>query len=374
MNKIILISIAVLSFTSHSQVDALQSRVEYKQKNFKLADYLTNNPFLQSKVDSIYNLLDDTERVAQLLMPAIGKYGQTEEVIYSLIKSRKIGGVLLLNGTKDQMSSWITTMNSLNKSVKGLPYLYSADAEPTLFNRKITGSTPVKKANEIQSIDEVRTVAKTISEDLNEIGINYNFAPVLDVSSNATVGYRGFGANPANIVPWSNAFIAETQKNGIIATAKHFPGHGLVTGDTHKALQVINGELLEVPNYPKPIEEGVLSVMIGHLAVENNAMYSTDGLPSTLSSKIVQDLLRDSLNFKGLIVTDAMNMGGVAKVPNANALSIAAGCDIVLMPLDAEKAHKEILDLYLKDEAFKRKVELAAKRVIRAKMCLGLIR
>lgn len=374
MNKIAIICFLVLSFNGLSQVDAVQSRAEYKQSKFKLADYLTNNPFLQAKVDSIYNSLDDTGRVAQLLMPAIGKYGQSEETIYSLVQSRKIGGVLLLNGTKDQMTSWVETMNKLNGSVKGLPFLYSADAEPSLVNRKITGSTPVKKASEIESIDEVRSVAKTISEDLNEIGINYNFAPVLDMSSNATVGYRGFGSIPANIVPFSNAFIEESQKMGIIATAKHFPGHGLVTGDTHKSLQVIDGELKEVPNYPETIEQGVLSVMIGHLAVKNNDLYSTEGLPATLSSKIVQDLLRDSLKFKGLIVTDAMNMGGVAKVPNANTLTISAGCDIVLMPLDAEKAHKEILDLYLKDEAFKLKVELAAKRVIRSKICLGLIR
>ena len=374
MNRIILFSLVILSFTAYSQVDELQSRVEYKQKNFKLADYLTNNPFLQAKVDSIYAKMEDSERVAQLLMPAIGKYGQSEEVIYSLVKAKKIGGVLLLNGTKDQMSTWVETMNNLTKTAKGLPFLYSADAEPSLVNRKITGSTPVKKANEITTVDEVVSVAKTISEDLQEIGINYNFAPVLDMSTNATVGYRGFGANPANIIPWSNAFIHETQRNEIIATAKHFPGHGLVSGDTHKSLQMIDGELLEVPNYPSPIAEGVLSVMIGHLAVKNNANYSTDGMPATLSSKIVQDLLRDSLNFTGLIVTDAMNMGGVAKVPNANVLAVEAGCDIVLMPLDAEKAHQEILAHYLKDEAFKKKVELAAKRVIRSKICLGLIR
>jgi len=374
MNRIILFSLVILSFTAYSQVDELQSRVEYKQKNFKLADYLTNNPFLQAKVDSIYAKMEDSERVAQLLMPAIGKYGQSEEVIYSLVKAKKIGGVLLLNGTKDQMSTWVETMNNLTKTAKGLPFLYSADAEPSLVNRKITGSTQVKKANEIATVDEVVSVAKTISDDLKEIGINYNFAPVLDMSTNATVGYRGFGANPANIIPWSNAFIAETQRNGIIATAKHFPGHGLVSGDTHKSLQIIDGELLEVPNYPSPIAEGVLSVMIGHLAVKNNTHYSTDGMPATLSSKIVQDLLRDSLNFKGLIVTDAMNMGGVAKVPNANVLAIEAGCDIVLMPLDAEKAHQEILALYLKDEVFKKKVELAAKRVIRSKICLGLMR
>src|SRR5690606_29247693 len=120
------------------------------------------------------------------------------------------------------------------------------------------------------------------------------FAPVLDMSSNATVGYRGFGSNPENITPWSNAFIATTQSHNIIATAKHFPGHGLVSGDTHKALQMIDGELKEVNYYPPTIEAGVTSIMIGHLAVKNNPQFNTEGMPATTSSKIVTDLLRDS--------------------------------------------------------------------------------
>src|SRR5690606_27894035 len=112
-----------------------------------------------------------------------------------------------------------------------------------LVNRKITGSAPVKKANEIQSVEEIKSVAETISAELNAIGINYNFAPVVDMSANGTVGYRGFGADPKNIVPWSDAFVSVTQAHSIIATIKHFPGHGLVSGDTHKSLQVIDGAL-----------------------------------------------------------------------------------------------------------------------------------
>ena len=105
----------------------------------------------------------------------------------------------------------------------------------------------------------------------------------------------------------------------------------MVSGDTHKSLQVINGALKEIQNYPPLIKDGVLSIMVAHIAIENNDMFSTNGLPSTCSRKVVQELLRDSLKFKGLIVTDAMNMGGVRNVPNNNAKAIAAGCDILLM-------------------------------------------
>ena len=193
------------------------------------------------------------------------------------------------------------------------------------------------------------------------------------MSPNKTVGFRSFGAVPANIIPWSNAFIMTTQEQEIIATAKHFPGHGLVSGDTHKALQVIDGELKEIGNYPKLIEDGVLSIMIGHLAVQNNEKYSTDGLPSTLSSVIVTDLLRKEMGFKGLIVTDAMNMGGVTSVGNSDVKAIEAGCDILLMPLDAAKAHSAILARYRSDAAFKAQVDASAKRILRMKLCVGAI-
>lgn len=377
MNKIIASIVVFIGFQtafSQVQVNAASGRNGFKKENYTLSDYLTNNPYLAQKVDSIYATLDDTAKVAQLIMPAIGKYGQPEETIYKLVNNRLVGGVLLLNGTTEQFSNWVSTINAKTAKVGALPFLYSADAEPSLVNRKIVGSTPVKKANEITSIEEVNQVATSISEDLNAIGINYNFAPVLDLSTNATVGYRGFGLDPMNITPWSNEFISVTQSKNIIATAKHFPGHGLVSGDTHKALQMIDGELKEISYYPPSIEAGVLSIMVGHLAVKNNPEFSTNGMPATTSSKIVTDLLRDSLQFKGLIVTDAMNMGGVVNVTNANVLAIAAGCDILLMPLDAEKAHQEILQKYKSDVAFKKQVELAAKRVIRSKVCLGLIK
>jgi beta-N-acetylhexosaminidase len=368
----------VLFQSCAQQTESKESKVKrFEQpevkKDYVLSDFLKEDAQLDADVEKVFAALDDTAIVAQLIMPAVGRLGQTEGTIRSHINKRIIGGVLMLNGTKDEFTSWIKSFESMNDSIGNLPFLYSADAEPSLVNRKITGSTPVKKANELTTIEEVKTVADVISKDLNAIGINYNFSPVVDMSPNKTVGFRSFGAVPANIIPWSDAFIQQTQSHNIVATAKHFPGHGLVSGDTHKALQVIDGELKEIGNYPQLIENGVLSIMVAHIAVKNNPKYDTKGLPATTSETIVTKLLKEEMGFKGLIVTDAMNMGGVVSVPQCEVKAVNAGCDIVLMPVDAERAHKQILARYRTDAEFKKKVDASAKKVIRMKIALGLL-
>ncbi|MDG1148021.1 MAG: glycoside hydrolase family 3 N-terminal domain-containing protein [Crocinitomicaceae bacterium] len=340
---------------------------------YTLDSFLTTNQALDNKVNHIFQSLNTDSKIAQLIMPASGRLGQHEDTIKALLTDQLIGGVLLLNGTKDQFTRWIAEFEAMNIQHKNLPFMYSADAEPSLVNRKIIGSTPVAKASAISNLSEVLNVAGVISDDLNDIGINYNFSPVVDMAKNKTVGYRGFGSNPENIIPFSNAFIKKTQSQNIIATAKHFPGHGLISGDTHKSLQVIDGELKELKNYPPLIDSGVLSIMVAHIAVKNNPEFSTNGAPATTSSVIVTDLLRDSLAFKGLIVTDAMNMGGVASYPNASVKAIDAGCDILLMPKNARKAHREIKSEYHKNTVFSSRVDLSVKRIIRMKICLGLL-
>lgn len=348
---------------------AISANINAQESNYTLPDFHTYNLDLSDEVNKRFDALTDGEKVAQLIMPAIGPYGQSEATIDQLVKDKKIGGLLLLNGTKTEFTGWVNKYNKWNVESGTLPFLYSADAEASLVNRKIKNSTPVAKANTLKTIKEVTEVAKTISKDLNEIGINYNFAPVVDMSPNKTVGWRSFGHEPDSVIPWSDAFIQETQKHNIIATAKHFPGHGYVEGDTHKKLVYIKGEMKEVKNYPPLIENGVVSIMIAHIAVENETPFNTNGMPSSISKEIVTDLLRDSLKFEGLIVTDAMNMLGVSTIPGSNVKAIDAGVDILLMPLNAAKAHQEILAKYNSDEVFKAKVDLACKRIIRAKLC-----
>lgn len=370
----ILFNLVLLSACAQQQNDTPLNIEEAKEPiPINIHAYLQDVPELDAKVDSIFNTLSDTSIVAQLIMPAVGRLGQNEDTIKALIRDHQIGGILLLNGTKSECIGWTKTFEKMNKEFNNLPFLYSADAEPSLVNRKIKGTTVVPKANQIKDSLEAVKVSQTISNDLNDIGINYNFSPVVDMAINKTVGYRGFAADPKNIVPFSQAFIIQSQSQNIISTAKHFPGHGLVSGDTHKSLQVIDGELKELKYYPPLIESGVLSIMVAHIAIKNNSKFNTNGLPSTTSDVIVQGLLRDSLGFKGLIVTDAMNMGGVSKIKDNSAMAISAGCDILLMPKSARKAHGEILNKYKTEAIFKEKVEKAAKRIIRMKICLNLL-
>jgi len=343
------------------------------ETNFSIDDFYSENKTLELSVEKTFYTLSPSDRIAQLIMPAIGEYGQKESTIDSLVKTGKIGGILLLNGTVKQFTNWTKKYNNWNDSLGALPFLYSADAEPSLVNRKIKNSKTVTKANKIQTKQGVIETAKTIAQELNQIGINYNFAPVVDMSPNKTVGWRSFGHVPDSVIPWSQAFIDATQEQNIIATAKHFPGHGYVEGDTHKKLVYIDGEFREVENYIPLIENGVISIMIAHIAVKNNDLYNTDDMPASTSKKIVSGLLRDSLGFEGLVVTDAMNMGGVSSIEGADILAIQAGCDIILMPLNAFEAHEKLLVKYSSDESFKEIVDKSCKRIIRAKLCLGLL-
>mgnify|MGYP000029377950 CR=1 FL=1 len=193
------------------------------------------------------------------------------------------------------------------------------------------------------------------------------------MSPNEAISYRAFGNDPDTAQVWSRVFIEETQRQGIVATAKHFPGHGYVVGDTHKKLVYIEGEMKEVDNYKPLIEAGVLSIMVAHIAIKNNEKYQTNDLPSSVSRTIVTDLLKDQMNFKGLVVTDAMNMGGVASIPNCELKAAQAGCDLILMPINEEKALFDILGSTQSDEAFKKQVYASVRKIIRLKICLGLI-
>lgn len=339
-------------------------------QDYTLQDFYAYDAVLAQKTDSIFNTLNDTSRIGQMIIPAAGRLGKSDEHINYLLKNEYIGGVILLNGTKMGFTEKVQSFNQVNA---GLSLIYSADAEPSLIGYKIKGCAPVKKANLMLSREEVRKYAEIICKDLKEIGINYNYAPVVDMSPNVAISNRSFGNDPDTAQVWADIFIQETQKNGIVATAKHFPGHGYVVGDTHKKLVYIDGEMREVNNYKPLIENGVLSIMVAHIAIKNNEKYNTNDLPSTCSRKIVTDLLKNELNFKGIVITDALNMGGVVTIPNCELKAAKAGCDALLMPVDEEKALFDILAEVNKDSQFKQQIYASVKKIIRLKICLGIL-
>ena len=131
--------------------------------------------------------------------------------------------------------------------------------------------------------------------------------------------------------------------------------------------------MIEVGNYIPLIDAGVLSIMVAHIAIKNNEKYNTNDLPSTVSKNIVTDLLKGEMNFKGLVVTDAMNMGGVASIPNCELKAAQAGCDLLLMPVNEEKAVLDILSEMQKDNVFKSQIYASVRKIIRLKICLGII-
>lgn len=341
--------------------------------NFTLDDFYKYDPDLARKVDEVFMTMNDTLLVGQMIVPAVGKHGKETEHVVKLAEKGLVGGVLLLNGTVSSFTDFTHQFDSIAVANGFLKPIYSADAEPTLIRYKIKESTMVPKTNEIKSTEQVTEVAKTISGDLNKIGITQNFAPVIDASPNKTVSNRSFGLNMDTVINFSNLFISETQNNQIVATAKHFPGHGFVTGDTHEQLVYIDGDMKEVRNYVPVIENGVLSIMVAHIAVKNNPKYNTDGLPSTCSRAIVTDLLKGELDFRGLVITDAMNMGGVRAVPQNGLKAIMAGCDQLLMPVEELQDVYDILNEMSTNEDFKMQVYSSVKKIIRLKICLGLI-
>ena len=176
------------------------------------------------------------------------------------------------------------------------------------------------------------------------------------------------------MISLSKQFIKTTQEQGIVATAKHFPGHGLVSGDTHKKSVYIDGDLQELEVYPPLIDAGVLSIMMAHITIENNPKYSTDGLPASCSRKIVTGLLKEELGFKGLVITDALNiMKAVTIIDNAPLLASKAGNDMLLMPIDETETINSILAEMSIDSIYRQQVYQSVKKIIRLKVYLGLI-
>lgn len=344
-------------------------------KEFSLKDFLNEDSLLNIKVNSVFNSLNDTEKVAQMIFTSAGNNGKPFESVNKLILNKKVGGVIIMGGSKDSYKSLIGKFDSSIKKSNSLPLFYAVDAEPGFIESRIQNTMKFPPQSKIKTKLEADTIANKISKILNDIKININFAPVCDASFNKDIiNDRSFGNDSRKIIELSTAFINSTQNNNIIATAKHFPGHGNVKGDSHKELVYIDGELTELETFKSIIKAGVSAVMVGHIGVQNNREYQTNGLPSTLSRKIVTDLLRKKLDFKGLIITDALNMGAVTKFDKPTLKAALAGCDILLMPTDEVKLLNAILSESQKNPEFKKQIDESVKRIIKAKICLGLIK
>ncbi|MEH0156604.1 glycoside hydrolase family 3 N-terminal domain-containing protein [Limibacter armeniacum] len=342
---------------------------------WSLRDFYSQNQQLDKEVETVFANLSDWQRAGQMIISVGGKSGYPKSKLDNLLAQNGLGGILLLSGEKNELTNLAKSFDQQSVRNGGLPLLFSADAEPSLINRKISGLPSFPKTNTLTSATQSVKTAVAISNELNKIGIQQNFAPICDFSKNEDIiGNRSFGNNANSVAPLAVAFAHATQENNIIATAKHFPGHGNVKGDSHKKLVYIDGEMPELPVFAYMIKEEVTSIMVGHIAVQNNPDFDTDGMPSSCSRLIVTDLLKQQMQFKGLVVTDAMTMGALKQIPNAALKAVEAGIDMVLMPASEAQLHQDILQKMETNAAFKAQVYESVKKVIRMKICLGIVK
>lgn len=344
-------------------------------QELKLQDFYSYNPEVEHRVDEIFKSLDDKSRVAQMIVTSAGELGKPEAEVLRLAQENKLGGVVFLKGTKENHKRMIDSLNAINTAQNQLPLLYSIDAEPSLYNGRLKGTASLMNTIDIKTNTASDSIARIINETLLDIGFHQNFAPVVDISpNNAAIKNRSFGNDKNQVIALSKQFTKTTQDQGIIATAKHFPGHGLVQGDTHKNSVYIDGALEELDVYPPLIADGVLSIMMAHITIRNNPEYDTQGLPASCSRKIVTGLLKEKLGFKGLIITDALNiMKAVTIIDNAPLIASKAGNDMLLMPINETETIDAILAEMLINENYRQQVYQSVKKIIRLKLYLGLL-
>lgn len=343
---------------------------------FTLEDFYRSSEILDSIVQARYNELTVKERAAQLIMEAASEVktaGLPFARIEKLYADSLIGGVLFLKGNKGVFEQQIKKFDSTLSKHQANKLIYSCDCEPTLFHKKLIGAVQVKAASKLKEPDEVQQAAQKIASAIKTMGIQINFAPVTDIALNkGVINNRSFGNKPDEVIQKSIAFVATTQAQQIAACVKHFPGHGAVQGDTHKGQVVINGTLSELGTFQSVISRsGPVMVMVGHMTIKNNPSYSTGGMPCSVSSTIIKKLLKTEMGYKGIVVTDAMQMSALKKIPEADWKAIEAGADLVLMPRNARLLNNRIAGALSNNTELKDQLEASVKKMLRLKVCLG---
>jgi beta-N-acetylhexosaminidase len=345
-------------------------------------------------IDRTLASLSLRERVGQMVMVwVLGDYTNTEDPSFAevrrWIERDGIGGVSMSLGTPIEVAAKINTMQRLAK----IPLLVSADLEPSLgrleggvFSHYLmdAGSATVfPTAMAIAATgrdDDAYDAGRIIGAEARAVGIHVNFAPVVDVNNtpaNPVINTRSFGEDPVRVARLAALFVKGSQAAGTMATAKHFPGHGDTDVDSHVGLPIVTADWArmtrtELVPFRAAIDAGAAIVMSAHIALP--ALEGDSTTPATLSPRIMTAVLRDTLHFRGLAITDAMSMEGVGKgysVEESSVLSVKAGADILLKPTDVTKAIDAVVEAVERGEITPARIEASVRRVLELKARSG---
>lgn len=332
------------------------------------------------RVDSIINTMTVREMIAQLIwVPAWAgdpddNFSQVEE----LVVRYGIGGVIFFEGNTAAQVDFTKRLGSVTR----IPLIIAQDAEwGTGMRLKEVEDFPYQMTlGALQDDSLIYRMGAAIAWQCREIGVNLNLAPVADVNNNPlnpVINYRSFGEDPQKVADKAAMYMKGMQDNGVMACAKHFPGHGDTDVDSHTGLPVIKGDrqrfdAVELVPFRRLSEEGIGSVMSAHINVPG--LDATPRLPSTFSRKVITGLLKEEIGYKGLILTDAMNMAGATLTyPSgiADAEALKAGNDVIEYSTDPIKAIAEIALRVERLEIGVDEIRSRCEKVLAAKLWLS---
>ena len=326
------------------------------------------------------------EKVGQLIAVRFTggfRNGDSEylRALESLVVKQKVGGLILFGGEVYETAELVNSFQKLAR----VPLLFASDFERGVGNQ-ITGATlfpPLMSLGAAGSEELAYQMGRITALEGRAVGIPMTYAPVLDVNinpDNPIINTRSAGEDPALVSRIGLAFLRGCQENGMIATAKHFPGHGDTAQDSHLLLPTIAGDLsrleaVELAPFKAAVDAGVRAVMTSHLFVP--ALDPTPGLPATLSPAILTGLLREKLGFKGLIATDALEMAGITNTfttEEAALKAVLAGVDLLLLPPEPEKVAAYLAAAARDGRIPAERLDASVRRILEAKAALGLHR
>lgn len=332
-------------------------------------------------VENQFQNMSLQERIGQLFMVSVASnQGKTAtDRIKTLVEDQGIGGVIFSVGGPIQQAQLTNAYQSAAK----VPLLIGSDAEWGMAMRlDSTYAFPWNMTlGAIQDSAIIEKVGYQIGKHAKRLGVHINFAPDLDVNNNPQnpiIGNRSFGEDPKNVAQKGRAFVRGMERAGVLTSGKHFPGHGDTATDSHKSLPIITSSVerldtLELYPFKKTMEAGLSSIMVAHLDVP--ALESREGHPSTLSKAIVTDVLQNQMGFKGLVITDALNMKAVSQFAPQGEVELQAflaGNDLLLMPENVMRAKEKFIEAYNKGIITEDRLSKSVKKILMAKYKAGL--
>ncbi len=341
----------------------------------------------QNWADSVYNSLSKDQRIAQLMVVRTSTYdSKTKKAIFldkeaaELIAKYNVGGICLFQGSPVRQAEMVNSLQAIAKT----PLMVCIDGEWGLGMRMIDSVLPLPKQMMLGAVKDATIVYKygeLVAEQCRRMGIQVNYAPVVDVNNNPNnpvINDRSFGEDKYKVADFGVAYMKGMQDNGVMACAKHFPGHGDVSVDSHYDLPVINKstaqlDSLELYPFRKIFEAGVGSVMIAHLYIPS--IDTTANRATSLSPNNINGLLRETIGYQGLTFTDALEMQGVKKFfpdGEASVQSIIAGNDMLCLPGDVPLSIEKIKKAIKQKKLSWTDIEVHCKKVLMAKYQYGL--